>query len=152
MGRINFFVHSSTGLIDFKLSIGSAFWQEAPWETGTDFGEAADVVFNTRNLCEPHWTLPREPNPPIENGPRFIPRNFLQHIARLGGVNLYLEIDGSDTSAEKLKFSRELLKILVSLTQARPYLADDSMPQCVCNIRLLRECCIWDREGKMRRR
>jgi hypothetical protein len=152
MGRINFFVHSSTGLIDFKLSLDSAFWQEAPWQNGTDVGNAAYVVFNTLHLCEPYWSLPKEQNPPIDNGPRFIPRNFLQHVARLGGVNLSLQIDGSELSPERLKFSRELVRILISSTQARPYLADDSKPGCVCKIRLLRECCIWDREGKMRRR
>ncbi|KAF1987405.1 hypothetical protein K402DRAFT_420221 [Aulographum hederae CBS 113979] len=140
----NLFVHSSLGLEDFNLAIDSSFWLETPWEQGVD------GVFNTPRLCEPRdirswgWRSPQ-----TEWGS--VTKNFLQHAARLGGVNLRLTIDRADEDPEREAFRKGLEKRMQEEAFKRPYLADDSVPRCSCRKRLLKECCIWDREGKMRR-
>ncbi|KAF2491908.1 hypothetical protein BU16DRAFT_565603 [Lophium mytilinum] len=76
--------------------------------------------------------------PPGTMGKDFA-RNFLQHIARLGGVNTTLDIEGWDKNAERRRFARELMDVIVQDTLQRPYLADDAKPECVYRTRLLKE-------------
>jgi hypothetical protein len=131
------------GLEDFKLVIDEAFWQHAPWDE-PDKAAAAVKTFTTKHLCE------RNPF----TGPSHQPyqqRNFLQHVARLGGVNIYIEIEGEESSAERIKFSRELLAVMEANKHARPYLADDSIPRCTCNRKYLKESCLWDKDGRLSR-
>jgi len=132
----NLFVHSSTGLVDFELLLDEHFWHESSWTQG------AETVFNTFHLCEPPYYIRSE-----NEGDR----NFLQHVARLGGVNFRLTIAGSRHNVEKERFRRDLEELIHKQTFTRPYLAEDQVPKCTCRKRLLKECCIWDREGKMRR-
>lgn len=150
---MNFFVHCSRGLIDFKLILDNTFWETAPWDPSAPRDSARNVFF-TDNLCEPPWIKKFSPTEAIRNGngPKFVARNFLQHIARLGGVNITLDIEGWDKNTERRRFVRELLDVVVQHTLQRPYLADDAKLECVCRTRYLKESCIWDRDGKVRRR
>lgn len=83
--------------------------------------------------------------------PNIEERNFLQHAARLGGVAFTLSIDGSDERKEKRAFTKALEGVMRERIKARPWLAEDQELGCTCRRRFLRECCIWDRHGKMRR-
>jgi len=139
----NLFVHTTPHLSDLDLHIDDAFWICAPWCAG------AEAVFNKQKLCEPPYLRQDHDNP----------RNFLQHVARLGGVNFRLSIggigkdkdqDGEDW--EKEAFRRALEKHIQEQTFQRPWLADDGKPECSCRKRLLKECCIWDRDRRIRRR
>ena len=137
----NVLVHSSTGLEDFELMIDSSFWEEATWMSG------AEEVFEKSQLCEPWGTLSQAGlNTQIDRD-----RNFLQHVARLGGINFRLRIAGVDGVKEKEAFRKELESLVQKKTFGRPYLAEDEVPRCTCRKRFLPESCIWDREGKMRR-
>lgn len=131
------------GLEDFKLSIDDTFWQHASWG-GPDKSAAAVKVFTTKHLCERHPS-----NAPSQHS--YPARNFLQHVARLGGVNISIGIDGDISSAERIKFSRELLAVMEANKHARPYLADDSIPRCTCNRKYLKESCLWDKDGRISR-
>ncbi|KAF2492589.1 hypothetical protein BU16DRAFT_619980 [Lophium mytilinum] len=150
---VNFLVHCSRGLVDFKLILDDTFWKATPSDLSDPRGSARTVFF-TDNLCDPPWAKNSSPNKAIQNcnSPKFVARNFLQHIARLGGVNTTLDIEGWDKDAERQRFARELMDVIVENTLQRPYLADDAKPECVCRTRLLKESCIWDRDGKVRRR
>jgi hypothetical protein len=132
------------GLEDFRLLIDNSFWEHATWEDGNT-AEAAIRVFTTEHLCE------RQPFKVGLSGNRDHPQNFLQHVARLGAVNIYLQIQGEETSPLKRSFSRELFSVIEANKQTRPYLADDSIPRCNCNRKYLRESCVWDREGRLSR-
>jgi len=131
----NVFVHSSVGLQDFELILDASFWLETDWRE-----QGAEAVFATPRLCQPESAPWREHD-----------RNFLQHAARLGGVNLRLTIEGIEGDREKDAFRRALERRMQEETFGRPWLAEDSKPVCTCAKRLLSESCIWDREGKMRR-
>jgi hypothetical protein len=144
MSRINLFVHSSVGLEDFRLLIDNSFWENAPWEVG-NAAEAAVRVFTTEHLCERQHSKEGL----LENHTH--PRNFLQHVARLGGINLYLRIQGEGDSPQKRSFTRELLDMIEVNKQMRPYLAGDSVPRCSCNRKYLKESCVWDRQGRLSR-
>jgi hypothetical protein len=130
--RFNFFVHTSIGLEDFHLILDSAFWNQLPEMKGVE------VIFNKQGLCEPLYR-------PAST------RNFLQHVARLGGVNIRLTIEGEGGKQERVTFRRDLERRLQQQGFKRPYLAEDAKPECTCRKRLLNECCIWDKEGRMRR-
>jgi hypothetical protein len=125
-------VHTSVGLEDFQLILDESFWWQVPWQKG------AEVIFDQLGLCEPNYRSPNQ-------------RNFLQHVARLGGVNIRLAVDGEGGIRERVAFRRDLDKRLQQQGFKRPYLAEDQVPMCTCRKRLLNECCIWDKEGKMRR-
>jgi len=114
------------------LILDSAFWNQLPEMKGVE------VIFNKQGLCEP---LYRPANS----------RNFLQHVARLSGVNIRLAIEGEGGKRERVNFRRDLEQRLQQQGFKRPYLAEDAKPECTCRKRLLNECCIWDKEGKMRR-
>ncbi|OCL08310.1 hypothetical protein AOQ84DRAFT_43368 [Glonium stellatum] len=150
---VNFLIHCSRGLVDFKLILDDTFWEATPWDPSDPRGSARKVFF-TDNLCEPPWAKNSSPNEAIQNSnsPKFVARNFLRHIAHLGGVNITLDIEGWDENAERRRFARELVDVIVQHTLQRPYLADDAKPECVCRTRYLKESCIWNRDGKVRRR
>src|SRR5205807_6803035 len=89
-----------------------------------------------RSTLFPYTTLFRSP--------KFVARNFLQHIARLGGVNITLDIEGWSNNAERRRFARELVDVIVQHTLQRPYLRSEehtSELQSPCNLvcRLLLE-------------
>ncbi|KAE9973472.1 hypothetical protein BLS_003579 [Venturia inaequalis] len=128
----NLFVHTSIGLEDFHLVLDDSFWHQLPEIKG------AEAIFNKPRLCEPSYNLSND-------------RNFLQHVARLGGVNIRLTIDGEGGRRERVVFRRDLEQRLQQHGFKRPYLADDTKPECTCRKKLLFECCIWDKQGKMRR-
>lgn len=62
-----------------------------------------------------------------------------------------LTIEGDGGKPERMAFRRDLEQRLQQEGFTRPYLAEDAKPECTCRKRLLVECCIWDKEGKMRR-
>ena len=137
---INALVHSNRALVDFELVVDGYFWITAPWQNGPD------AIFTTLHLCQSR----------LNEASKHEERNFLQHVARLGGVNLQLKIEKlgwKDAELEKQRevFRKGLEKLLQDKTFTRPYLADDTIPVCVCRKKLLTESCIWDREGKQRR-
>lgn len=137
---MNALVHSNRDLVDFELVIDEYFWTTAPWQNGPD------AVFSTPHLCQSRFN----------KASKYEERNFLQHVARLGGVNLRLKIekpDWEDAGLEKQRevFRKGLEKLLQDKAFERPYLADDAILVCICRKKLLAESCIWDREGKQRR-
>lgn len=137
---LNALVHTARSLQTFELSIDSTLWTETSWRQGPHH------VFNAPRICEPVVMLVADLIPPnIEE------RNFLQHAARLGGVVFTLSIDGSDERKEKRAFVKALEGLMRERIKARPWLAEDQELGCTCRRRFLRECCIWDRDGKMRR-
>lgn len=127
----NVLVHTSTGLEDFELVLDSSFWQFS----GFYKRFSAQKVFENRTLC----------------GSKDHKRSFLQHVARLGGVNFRLMIDNTSNDRAKQSFRRDLEKIIHEHTFDRPYPAEDEIPKCRCARRLLRESCIMDRKGLTRR-
>ncbi|QDS69477.1 hypothetical protein FKW77_006397 [Venturia effusa] len=128
----NLFVHTSIGLEDFHLILDDSFWLQLPEIKGVE------AIFNKPGLCEPVYRVAND-------------RNFLQHVARLGGVNIRLTINGEGGKRERALFRRELEQRLQQDGFKRPYLAEDEKPECTCRKKLLFECCIWDKQGKMRR-
>lgn len=128
----NLFVHTSIGLEDFHLILDDSFWLHLPEFKG------AETIFNQPGLCEPKYRPAND-------------RNFLQHVARLGGVNIRLTIDGEGGKRDRALFGRDLEQRLQQHGFKRPYLAEDEKPECTCRKKLLFECCIWDKQGKMRR-
>jgi hypothetical protein len=142
--RMNIFVHSSIGLQDFRLVLDESFWSHV-YLDGKSSSDTAIETFTTKELCE------RTSYSNNLSESQFISKNFLQHVARLGGVNLFLQIDGEETSTARRTFSRELLNVTEANKLSRPYLADDSVPRCICNRKLLKESCAYDRDGKLSR-
>lgn len=140
----NVFVHESVGLEDFELILDTNFFHNVP--TWTD---GAEAVFDTPHLCERQNS----------NGHAFPgeERNFLQHVARLGGVNIRVTIEAlkrgdAEKDAEKESFRRSLEWLIQKKAFGRSYLTDDETPMCRCNRKYLKESCIWDRFGTTRRR
>lgn len=130
--RFNLFVHTSIGLEDFHLVLDDSFWVELPEIKGDE------AIFNKTGLFEPRHKPAND-------------RNFLQHVARLGGVNIRLTINGEGGKRERAIFRRDLEQRLQQQGFKRPYLAEDAKPECTCRKKLLFECCIWDKQGRMRR-
>ncbi|KAF2837270.1 hypothetical protein M501DRAFT_995848 [Patellaria atrata CBS 101060] len=137
---LNVFVHRALGLVDLDFTIDSGFWTEAPWQRAPPADRATEIFQHRQILCQSIKTVD------MVGG-----RNFLQHVARLGGVNIRLEIEGTEGDPERKTLQRELEKVIQAAAADRPYLAHDELPRCTCRRRLLSESCIWDREGKNRR-
>lgn len=131
----NLFVHSSIGLEDYELILDDAFWLNVDWEQG------AEEVFDTRGLCERLDTTTTGEE-----------RNFLQHVARLSGVNIRVTTEGPKGDTKKEAFRRTLEWLIQQKAFARPHLTDDEVPKCTCNRRYLKECCMWDKWARWRRR
>lgn len=124
---INAFVHMGTGLEEFQLCIDGGIWRLIPWEGG------AKGVYEMESLCGLQ-SLDKQK------------RNFLQHCARLAGVNFRLQIDDVDRHPQRELFRQQLESLITLQKFRRPYLADDAVPNCYCQRRFLYESCIWDRD------
>lgn len=123
----NILIRAASGLHDFELMVDRKFWDRAPW------CEGPAAVFNDTALCQPRSLLKHSGNT----------ENFLQHVAKLSGVNFRLSIAGADEDQAKRHFQRELEKHICEKMYKRPYMAVENI-SCTCRKRLLTEACAWD--------
>lgn len=66
-------------------------------------------------------------------------RSFLQHVARLDGVNFRLIINGAKKDAMKKAFVHDLEALIQEMTFKRSYLGDEAVSIYTCRKRLLSE-------------
>ena len=130
----NLLVHASPGLKEFELIIDRGFWEEAPWTRSTNF------VLEMPNLC----------NSDFEDMSRQEDRNFLQHVARLARITIWLTIDGSDEDDSREEFRKDMQDIIRQRAFHRPWLAEKEAHRCTCGRRYLKDSCVWDTNGPTR--
>ncbi|OCL11458.1 hypothetical protein AOQ84DRAFT_188786 [Glonium stellatum] len=130
----NILVKTAEALQDFELVVDKHFWDQAPWR------ESPAAVFNDAELCRPRRLPKRSENT----------ENFLQHVAKLAGVNFRLSIAGVNEDQARKVFQRELERYMWDKMHKNPYLAGEKI-SCTCRKRLLTEACAWGGDSKRRR-